>query len=186
MKHSAARPLSGAAGAFVTFATSLVTFPVKFPIAVVKFDIVMVTFEIDDVITEVVVVEIRADVVDRYVSLELVKFVSVIFPIIQKQGGSTVGGLNSTGDFFSISNVFFKAENIKISAIKQAKLSSVNLVIYRTSALRSKATINRMKNAVQNPTQTRNGRKSHSCSLKKKIHQHFYCRLKLNNSEILL
>ena len=71
-----------------------------------------------------------------------------------------------TGEWCSISISFLKACTMKMRAIRKANDSSVNLVMYRTRALRSKATTRRMKNVVHSPIHTLQGRKSQCWLLK--------------------
>ena len=77
-----------------------------------------------------------------------------------------LSGSKLTGASSSIENIFLKASTMKITAIKVAKLSSVNLVMYFTRELRLNMTIRRMKPEVHRPIHTRAGMKSQSLSLK--------------------
>lgn len=85
---------------------------------------------------------------------------------IQKQlPGSSTGGWRCTGALCPISSNLATAWYIKMKAMRQAKHSSVNRVMYRTRELKSNATISNSKNVVHNPTHTLSGMKSQPNSL---------------------
>ena len=61
---------------------------------------------------------------------------------------------------------------MKMMAMRQAKHSSVNLVMKATRADRSKAATNTRMRVVQSPIHTRNGRKSQELSLGGHVTRH--------------
>ena len=80
-----------------------------------------------------------------------------------------------TTSLLHISAILAKASYMKMSEMRTAKLSSVNRVMYRTSALRSKATMTSSATMTQIPIQNRKDMKCSPFSLHGSVTPVYIC-----------